>query len=54
VQGVAIPDGDNVVATYPIVEVKESKNPNGAAAFIAFVLSSEGQATLARYGFQHA
>lgn len=53
VSGVRIADADNVVATYPIVEVKGSKNPDGAAAFIAYVLSTDGQATLARYGFQH-
>lgn len=52
VQGVAIPDPDNVVATYPLVQVKGAKNPDGASAFIAYVLSSEGQATLAKYGFQ--
>lgn len=54
VQGVRIPDADNVVATYPLVQVKGAKNPDGAALFIAFVLSNEGQATLARYGFMHA
>jgi molybdate transport system substrate-binding protein len=54
VQGVVIPDTDNVVATYPLVEVKGARNPDGAASFVGFVLSSEGQATLAKYGFQHA
>ena len=54
VAGVPIPAADNVVATYPIVDVKATKNSGAAAAFIKFVLSSEGQATLARYGFQPA
>ena len=54
VQGVPIPDADNVVATYPIVAVKGSKNPDVANAFIAYVVSTGGQATLASFGFQHA
>ena len=54
VQGVTIPDQDNVVATYPIVSVKGSQNASLAAAFIAFVLSATGQSTLNTFGFQHA
>ena len=52
VTGVQIPDAYNVVATYPIVEVKGAKNSAAAAGFIAFVLSAEGQAKLATFGFQ--
>jgi molybdate transport system substrate-binding protein len=52
VTGVSIPDADNVVATYPIVEVKGAKNSAEAGAFIAYVLSAEGQAKLATFGFQ--
>jgi len=51
VSGVPIPDQFNVVATYPMVVVKGSKQPTAASAFISFVLSSSGQATLATYGF---
>src|SRR5205823_2182497 len=47
VQGVAIPSQYNVVATYPIVEVKGSTNGDAGNAFIAFVLSQAGQTTLA-------
>ena len=54
VAGVAIPDIDNVVATYPIGVVKGSKNADGGNAFVAFVLSSAGQSTLASFGFEHA
>ncbi len=54
VTGVPIPDGYNVVATYPLVAVKGSKNAAAAKAFIAYVLSSTGQSTLASFGFQHA
>lgn len=54
VVGVPIPQNDNVVATYPMAVVKDSKNADADNAFIAFVLSSTGQSTLASYGFLHA
>jgi molybdate transport system substrate-binding protein len=54
VQGVSIPASDNVVATYPMVVVKGAKNSAAAGAFIAYVLSSNGQSTLESFGFIHA
>jgi molybdate transport system substrate-binding protein len=54
VAGVQIPDQYNVVATYPISEVKGTKNGDAANAFIAFVLSSNGQSILSSFGFQGA
>jgi len=51
VTGVPIPDSVNVIATYPIVAVKGSTNLNLANAFIAYVLSADGQATLQSFGF---
>ena len=54
VQGVPIPDTDNVIATYPIVAVKASTNSAAANAFIAYVLSSAGQAKLQSFGFLSA
>jgi molybdate transport system substrate-binding protein len=54
VQGVAIPDADNVIATYPVAAVKGTKNSELANAFIAFVLASGGQSTLESFGFIHA
>lgn len=51
VQGVAIPDADNVIATYPIVAVKATANRVAANAFIAYVLSVKGQSTLKSFGF---
>jgi molybdate transport system substrate-binding protein len=51
VTGVPIPDSVNVIATYPIVAVKGSKNSNLGNAFIAYVLSADGQATLQSFGF---
>lgn len=52
VQGVPIPDQYNVVATYPMVVVKDTKQATAAAAFIAFVLSAQGQSILSSYGFE--
>jgi molybdate transport system substrate-binding protein len=51
VAGVPIPDSVNVIATYPIVAVKAAKNSNLANAFIAYVLSADGQAKLQTFGF---
>jgi molybdate transport system substrate-binding protein len=51
VQGVTIPDDVNVTATYPIVEVKGTKNADLANAFMAYVLSADGQAKLQSFGF---
>jgi molybdate transport system substrate-binding protein len=46
-----IPDTLNVVATYPIATIKGTHQPELADAFVEFVLSPEGQATLAAYNF---
>lgn len=54
VEGIEIPDDQNVVATYPIATVGEAANAEGAMAFIEFVLSDEGQAALAEAGFEPA
>ena len=51
VQGVPIPDADNVIATYPIVAVKASANSAAGNAFIAYVLSATGQSKLQSFGF---
>ena len=48
---IAIPDAFNVIAAYPIAAVSGAPNPAGAAAFVSYVLSVEGQAVLARHGF---
>jgi molybdate transport system substrate-binding protein len=52
VAGVDIPADQNVVAEYPLVIVKDAPNPAGGAAFAALAESPDGQAILARYGFQ--
>jgi molybdate transport system substrate-binding protein len=51
VEGVEIPEELNVVATYPIATVKESKSPDQAQVFMDLVLSAEGQQVLKEHGF---
>lgn len=51
VEGIAIPDGVNVEAEYSIVSLASATNPDTATAFIEFVLSEQGQALLAGFGF---
>jgi molybdate transport system substrate-binding protein len=50
--GVAIPANQNDVTSYPIAELKGAPNATAAAAFISYVLGSQGQAVLASFGFQ--
>jgi molybdate transport system substrate-binding protein len=51
VEGVDIPEGQNLTATYPIATVKAGKAPDRAQAFMDLVLSAEGQQVLKQYGF---
>jgi molybdate transport system substrate-binding protein len=51
VEGVEIPEDQNLLATYPIATVKASKAQEQAEAFMDLVLSAEGQQVLNRYGF---
>jgi molybdate transport system substrate-binding protein len=51
VEGVDIPQDENVLATYPIATVKASKNADKAQAFMDLVLSDQGQQVLKQYGF---
>jgi molybdenum ABC transporter molybdate-binding protein len=46
-----IPDALNTIATYPIAAISDSKNPDLASAFIALVLSPDGQQVMAKYNF---
>ncbi len=48
---IEIPDALNVIATYPIASVTDSENVDLATVFVTYVLSSDGQAILAEYGF---
>jgi molybdate transport system substrate-binding protein len=51
VEAVAIPPGQNAVATYPIAVLAGAGDPELAEAFAAHVASAEGQAVLAAHGF---
>src|SRR5579859_2069416 len=46
-----IPDALNTVASYPIASIQASPNAALAQKFVDYVLSSDGQAVLAKYGF---
>ncbi|PKB82340.1 MAG: molybdate ABC transporter substrate-binding protein [SAR202 cluster bacterium Io17-Chloro-G9] len=46
-----IPEGSNVVATYPAARLRNSAEPELAAAFIEFLRSSQGQNILLERGF---
>ena len=52
VEAVAIPDGQNVVATYPMARTRRAPGDQDAAdAFMAFVLGGPGRGILADAGF---
>lgn len=51
VEGIDIPDGENVVAVYPIAVLAESASPEESEDFVDFVLSAAGQAILVEHGF---
>jgi molybdate transport system substrate-binding protein len=46
-----IPDAVNIIAEYPIAAVNDG-DAQSAEAFITYLLSAEGQATLESFGFQ--
>ena len=48
---IEIPAELNVIAEYPIATLTQSANSDLANAFIAYVLSSDGQAVLQKWGF---
>jgi molybdate transport system substrate-binding protein len=50
-KSIAIPAALNEIAQYPIAALNNSTNKNLAEAFIAFVLSADGQAILKKWGF---
>ncbi|NML50671.1 molybdate ABC transporter substrate-binding protein [Streptomyces sp. R302] len=52
VDAVEIPDGRNAVAQYPAATLKDSKNAEAAAAFVAWLSAPEGQKILQDAGFQ--
>ncbi len=46
-----IPAPLNVIATYPVAAIQNSKNPEMAKSFIDLLLSAEGQKVLEKYNF---
>lgn len=48
---VLIPQEFNLIAAYPMVRLAESENPVLAQTFIDYILSPDGQAILAAWGF---
>ncbi|HVS49882.1 MAG TPA: molybdate ABC transporter substrate-binding protein [Candidatus Dormibacteraeota bacterium] len=54
VDSVTIRDDQNVIADYPIGVLKSASNPDGAAAFVNFLLSADGQTILRFHGFEAA
>ncbi|MFS0895134.1 molybdate ABC transporter substrate-binding protein [Microbacterium sp. 179-I 3D3 NHS] len=51
VEAIVAEGADEVVNRYPIATLTDSRNPAAADAFVAFVLSSAGQAILSDFGF---
>ena len=51
VEGIGIPESQNVLAIYPIATVSASRSPGQAQAFMDLVLSAEGQQVLRANGF---
>jgi molybdate transport system substrate-binding protein len=50
-QTIQIPANLNVVAKYPIAALSNAPQPELAAAFVAYVLSADGQSILKKWGF---
>jgi molybdate transport system substrate-binding protein len=51
VEGIAFPEADDAVTDYPVVALDGATEPAVAHAFVAYVLSADGQQVLAEAGF---
>lgn len=51
VEGIEFPEAADARNDYPIATLADAANPEAAAAFMAFVLSAEGQSVLTDAGF---
>jgi molybdate transport system substrate-binding protein len=51
VKGVEIPPDQNASTSYPIAALSKAPNSAGAAAFVDYVLSADGEKVLAQAGF---
>jgi molybdate transport system substrate-binding protein len=53
-KSISIPANYNVIAHYPITALEKAPNSDLAAAFVAYVLSADGQAVMKKWGFSPA
>jgi len=51
---ISIPASYNVIARYPVAALEKAPNPDLAKAFVAYVLSADGQAIMKKWGFSPA
>lgn len=51
VKRLSIPDSLNIIASYPIAPINDSKHADLAKQFVAFVFAGDSRLILARYGF---
>ncbi|MGW1340472.1 molybdate ABC transporter substrate-binding protein [Kribbella sp. NPDC002412] len=51
VEGIAFPEADKAINEYPIATLAKAPNPDGAKAFVDYVLSDQGKAVLTAAGF---
>ncbi len=51
VEGISVPEAAGVINRYPIAVISGARNPEGARAWVDFVLSADGKAALAAAGF---
>ena len=51
VTGVDIPEGQQVVARYPVATLRDSRNQRLSSLFVGFLLGPDGQRVLASFGF---
>jgi molybdate transport system substrate-binding protein len=52
VEGIDVPEAEQVVNRYPIAVLSEARNPEAAQAFVDLVLSEDGRRVLADHGFR--
>jgi molybdate transport system substrate-binding protein len=52
VEGIEVPEAEQVVNRYPIAVVSRARNPEAAQAFVDLVLSEDGRRALADFGFR--
>jgi molybdate transport system substrate-binding protein len=51
VEGIEFPEADKAINEYPIATLTKAKNPDGAKAFVDYVLSAQGKTVLTDAGF---